>query len=57
MGAIFCQVVKIKAIGQFLLAITEGNQKWRGETPNFNNNLITRIIGMRVKKFIIEPQF
>jgi len=35
-GAIFCQVIKIKLLIQFKPSITLGNQKWKGATPLFN---------------------
>lgn len=34
-GAIFCQVIKIKLLIQFNPSITLGNQKWNGATPLF----------------------
>lgn len=34
-GAIFCQVIKIKLLNQFKPSITLGNQKWKGATPLF----------------------
>jgi hypothetical protein len=34
-GAIFCQVIKIKLFIQFRPSITFGNQKWKGATPLF----------------------
>lgn len=33
-GIIFCQVARIKHIGQLIEAITAGNQKWQGGKPN-----------------------
>lgn len=34
-GAIFCQVIKIKLLIQFKPSITIGNQKWKGAIPIF----------------------
>lgn len=36
-GAIFCQVINIKALIQFNPSITSGNQKWKGAAPIFVN--------------------
>lgn len=33
-GTSFCQVVKIRHIGQEIIDITEGNQKWHGGRPS-----------------------
>lgn len=38
-GAIFCQVIKIKLLVQFNPSITPGNQKWKGEAPIFKNKV------------------
>lgn len=44
MGAIFCQVIKIKLFIQFNPSITFGNQKWKGATPLFSINEEEKII-------------
>lgn len=36
MGAIFCQVIRIKHDTQSKPSIILGNQKWNGAAPNFN---------------------
>lgn len=33
-GISFCQVAKIKHIGQEIIDMTVGNQKWHGGRPN-----------------------
>lgn len=43
-GAIFCQVIKIKLLIQFKPSITFGNQKWKGATPLFIINEDAKII-------------
>lgn len=41
MGAIFCQVNRMKAGISWSLAMTGGNQKWKGATPNLRHIAIT----------------
>lgn len=36
-GAIFCQVIRIKLLFHDKPSITLGNQKWKGAAPLFNN--------------------
>jgi len=43
-GAIFCQVIKIKLLIQFNPSITLGNQKWKGAIPLFNIREEAKII-------------
>ena len=43
-GAIFCQVSRIKELFQFKPSITSGNQKWNGAAPNFVINAVVIII-------------
>ncbi len=46
MGAIFCQVIKIKFLFQEIFSIPLGNQKWKGEAPIFSIKVnIINIIG------------
>lgn len=39
-GMSFCQVLKIRQGSHLSLAITLGNQKWRGAAPNFSSRLV-----------------
>jgi hypothetical protein len=39
MGAIFCQVIKIKLFIQLIPSITPGNQKWKGAAPLFRRRV------------------
>ena len=50
MGAIFCQVIKIKLLIQFRPSITLGNQKWKGAIPVFIIKEEAKII--LINKFI-----
>lgn len=36
-GTTFCQVAKIRHMGQLMEFITEGNQKWNGAIPSFTS--------------------
>lgn len=47
-GAIFCQVIKIKAFIQDNPSIISGNQKWKGAVPLFKN---------RVERIIFSEKF
>lgn len=55
-GATFCHVARIIQIGQEVLVMTDGNQKWVGAAPN----LIIRAMVIRVEEVlwgVIEFRF
>jgi len=58
-GAIFCQVNKIRLLIQSIPSIISGNQKWKGAAPIFNNNdeLIIISINILISKISLIKLF
>lgn len=51
-GAIFCHVIRIKLLFQFIPSIISGNQKWNGAAPIFNRRV--ELIKIENKIFIFK---